>query len=700
MRHDPIKPGSSEAVPLGCALFAPRSVALVGASSDPGKHASLPQRYLKKHGFTGRIYPINLYRNEIFGDTAYPAVSVVPDRVDHAFIMVRTESVVGAVKDCISAGVTCATILTGGFAETGEAGRSLQREIKEIAEGRIRLVGPNSLGVINTHASMALSANEVLEQQTLKRGRTGLISQSGSLIGALLSRGQARGVEFSTIVSVGNEMDLGVGEIGELMIDDPNTDVILLFLETIRDRTRFSRMTRRAYASGKPVIAYTLGRSAQGQDLASSHTGALVGSGIAVAAFLRDNGVAHVENFETLLEAPFLFTRSKPLPGKRVCVLTTTGGGAALVIDNLGMKGIEVVPPGEKAVGRLFAKGIRIENKPLVDLTLAGTNATTYGAVLSEFVDTGECDAIIAVVGSSSQSRPDRAVSPIIESAKTSKKPIAVFLTPHAEKSLEMLQDAEIAVFRTPESCADAVGALLRWQTPREAIIMKPVSIDPKNGLSLLSALGIPSPETRIVRGDGDAAVEAVAAVKLAFPVALKILSADIAHKTEVGGVVLGIASFAALRDAAALMLRTVRRHAPSARIDGFEIQTMETGLVEALVGYRYDAQVGPTITLGSGGVLAELLKDVVTRVAPVSVTEAKAMIEEVRGLRIVTGYRSLPKGDVDALAKAVSVLSSLATFDNSSIREAEINPLLIKRDGEGVVALDILLVSDPETQP
>lgn len=697
MRHDSIKPGVPRDISLGRVLFSPHSVALIGASSDPNKHAGLPQRYLRKHGFTGRIYPINPGRSEIFGERAYPTVGSVPDHIDHALIMVRTESVVGAVKDCIAAGVPCATVLAGGFAEAGEAGQQLERELRDLAKGQIRLVGPNSLGIINTHASMALSANEVLEQQTLQRGRTGLISQSGSLIGALLSRGQARGVGFSTIVSVGNELDLGVGEIGELMIDDPNTDVILLFLETIRDSERFSHMARRAYKVGKPVVAYMLGRSMQGQELAQSHTGALAGSDAAAAAFLSDMGVARVENFETLLEAPFLFAKAKPLTGRRVCVLTTTGGGAALVIDNLGTRGIEVVPPGKTTVDRLAAKGVSIENKPLVDLTLAGTNAATYGAVLNEFLATGECDAVIAVVGSSSQSRPDRAVAPIVEAAKTSTKPIAVFLTPEAERSLWMLQAAGIAAFRTPESCADAVRALLRWRAPRVPVTAK--APDTTTGAALLAALRIPGPDAKIVRGDGDATAEKLTALALRFPVALKILSPDIAHKTEAGGVVLGISSPDALCKAARAMLRTVRQRLPDARIEGFEVQSMESGLAEALLGYRYDSQVGPMVTLGSGGVLAELIEDVVTRIAPVSVAEAREMIDEVRGLRVITGYRALPKGDVDALARAVSAFSAIGATKNSSVREAEINPLLIKREGEGVVALDILIVSDTETK-
>jgi acyl-CoA synthetase (NDP forming) len=680
---------------LAQALFSPRAVALVGASGEPGKHASLPQRYLKKHGFAGKIYPVNPTRQEIFGDPAFHSVQAIPGPVDHAFIMVRTASVLDAVRDCIAAGVPCATILTGGFAEAGEEGRALQQELRRAAEGRIRLVGPNSLGVINTRASLTLSANEVLENAPLAQGRTALISQSGSLIGALLSRGSARNVAFSTIVSVGNELDLGVGELGDMLVDDANTDVILLFLETIRNAAAIAAMARRAYAANKPVIAYTLGRSAIGQQLATSHTGALAGGGAAVAAFLRDNGIVHIDHFETLLEAAPLFATARPPVGKHVSVLSTTGGGAALVMDNLGLRGIDPVPPGAEVVTRLAAKGITIENAPLVDLTLTGTNAATYGAVLDEMLAAGAGDAVIAVVGSSSQSRPDRAVKPIVEAVGKSRKPIAAFLTPQADQSLRMLQEAGVAAFRTPEACADAVDALLRWQPPRRAPDVPAPSVAPdawQDGAKVLAALAIPTPQSVRLRPDD---LASIARLDIRFPVALKIVSPDIPHKTEAGGVALGIGSHAALKAAATDMLATVRERYPNARIEGLDVQTMETGLAEVLIGYRRDAQVGPTITVGSGGVLSELLRDVVTRVAPVSVDEAKEMIGQVRSLGVLRGYRSLPAGDIEALAKAISRLSSLALVTEGGLREAEINPVLVRREGEGIVALDVLLVPE-----
>jgi acyl-CoA synthetase (NDP forming) len=674
------------------ALFAPRSIALVGASADEAKHTSLPQRYLRRHGYDKPIYPVNPTRSEIFGERAYRTVADIGEPVDHAFIMVPNPAVLSAVKDCAAAGVRVATILTNGFAESGENGRALQEEVtREARKHGLRILGPNSLGVVSIADRTALSANEVLSLPRLEPGRYGLISQSGSLMGALLSRGEARGFGFSRIVSVGNESDLGVAEIGHFLIDDPHTDAILLFLETIRDAPGVAAMARRAFDARKPVLAFRLGRSALGATLAASHTGALTGDGRAIDAFLQDNGIVRVALLETLLELPTLLVGRRPASGKRVAALTTTGGGGGLVVDSLGERRVDIVAPDERVIRALKAKDIAIGSSPLIDLTLAGTNAATYGAVLAELLASPSCDLVVGVVGSSSQFRPDRAVEPIIAATRADpRKPIAVFLTPQADEAFALLHRNRVAAFLSPESCADAVRAYLDWREPRrsDAKPPDPGALAAAESRELLVALGIEHPpEMRI---DPERLDEADVS-RLTYPVVAKIASPDIAHKTEAGGVVLGIRSAEELKEACARMLATVRSRRPEARIDAIQVQPMEHGLAEVLVGYRRDPQVGPTITVGAGGILAEIYRDVAVRLAPVDHATAHAMIDEVRGLAPLRGYRSLPRGDLDALARAICALSSLAFLE--SVVEAEINPLLVKREGEGVVALDGLVV-------
>lgn len=694
---------------LAEALLQPQSVALIGASGDPGKHTSLPQRYLRKHGYRGRIHPINPSRSEIFGERAYPDVASVPGGVEHAYIMLPARLVPEAVRQCAAAGVRCATILSGGFAETGADGRVLQEEVAAAAAaGGLRVLGPNSLGIINTHAPLALSANEVLELPELAKGRIGLLSQSGSLLGALLSRGQARGIAFSTILSVGNEVDLGVADLAEMLIEDAQTDVITLFLETIRDPEALAAVARRAFAAGKPMVAFTLGRSALGQQLAASHTGAIAGTSAAVATFLRENAIVHVQMLETLLEMPALLRGRRPLSARRACVMSTTGGGGALLVDALGLRGIEAVPPGAATVARLAERGIAIANAPLIDLTLSGTNALTYGAVLEELIGSAACDAVVAVVGSSAQFRPDRAIEPIASLAEAMTKPVAVFMTPQADRSAVRLQEAGVAAFRTPEACADAIAALFAWRAPKAPCAALSPAAELARAVqapsaqrpgAVLHALRIAQARTFVLAPEAGAGGEVALPDAIAYPVVLKVLSPDIAHKTEAGGVALGIGDAAALRAALVAMAGTLAARRPHARIDGYEVQAMERGLAEVLLGYRDDPQVGPTITLGVGGVLSEVYRDAATRLAPIQPHDAREMIEEVRGLAPLRGFRALPRGDLAAVAEAASALSSLAVLDGRPVAEAEINPLLVRGEGDGAVALDMLILMKEEVR-
>ena len=351
---------------LAQAMFAPRSVALIGASGDATKSTSRPQRFLRRHGYAGRIIPVNPGRKEIFGEKAYPDLRAVPEPVDHAFIMVPTDSVAEAVAQCCERRVPVVTIFSDGFAETGEAGRRKQDELLRLARtSGVRLLGPNCIGLLDTHSHLALSVNAVLEKAVVNPGPVAIVSQSGSMMGGLMSRGTGRGIGFSRLVSVGNEVDLSVGEVTDIIVDDPETRVILLFMETIRDAERLAAAARRAYAAGKPVIVFKLGRSDVGVELATSHTGAMTGSDDSAQAFFRANGMLRVEQLETLFELPALVLGQRPAARHRVAVMTTTGGGAALVVDRLGVLGVEVVPPAEAVIAGLVQKGTRISRARL-----------------------------------------------------------------------------------------------------------------------------------------------------------------------------------------------------------------------------------------------------------------------------------------------------------------------------------------------
>jgi acyl-CoA synthetase (NDP forming) len=633
---------------LSQALFAPRSVALVGASGDAAKSTARPQRYLRKHGYAGKIFPVNPTRKEIFGEKAYTRVSDIAEAVDHAYILI--EGVEQAIEDCGRRGVAVASVFSGGFADAGPQGMRRQAELVALARSLgVRLLGPNSMGVIDVPGRLALSVNAVLEMDALPAGTTSIISQSGTMLGTLLSRGAARGLGFAKLVSVGNEADLSVGELVELLAADHDTRIILLFLETIRDAERLAGAVRSAHAAGKAVVAYKLGRSVLGEAAALSHTGALAGADAALDAFFRDCGVVRVDMLESLLEISPLLSGKRALDLKRpgrVTVVTTTGGGAASVVDRLGLRGVELAAP-------------------IMDLTMAASGQN-YAEALDK-ASASECDLVVACVGSSAQFHPHLAVEPIMNAPKG--KPVVAFFTPHAERSLALAAAASIPAFRTPEACADAVAAFLSWRSPRKAPAIALPGDLPQNPFDLLAALGIPIARWAIAEAPGFSHA-------LRYPVAVKLLEA---HKTERGGVALGVASSEELEKAA--------RKMGAARV---LVQEMQTGLAEAIVGYRDDPVVGPLVLVGAGGVLAEVYRDYALRIAPVGETEAAEMLEQVKGLAVIRGYRNLPRGDVRALARAVSALSRLALAEGRPVREAEINPLIVKADG--VVAVDVLV--------
>lgn len=683
---------------LGQALFSPRTVALVGASADAAKLASRPQRVLRKHGYTDTIIPINPGRSEINGDKAWPDIRSVPQKVDHAFIMVPAKAVPGVIEDCAAAGVRVATIFTAGFAETGDAGREVQQRMVETARaGGVRLIGPNCLGVVNVTGKAVLSANAVLERETLIPGSLSLVSQSGSMMGAIITRAQERGLGFSRLVSVGNECDVGVGELVDCMVDDPDTRCILLFLEAFRDAPRLGAAARRAFAAGKPVIAFKLGRSAVGRQIATTHTGAIAGADDVANAFFRDHGILRVETFEALFETAQLVTGYRPPKGKRVAVVTVTGGAAAMVVDRLGLSGIEVAAPTPQVIARLAAQGISISDAPLTDMPMGRAEGPVYPEILNALLESDHCDAVVAVQGSTASHKPESVRTRVL-AARLGGKPLANFLGPSANEALGILQQAGAAGFRTPESCADAVRAYCEWRAPlvhpraddatlaRLDAALRPLrgrAVNEHEAAGALAVLGVPFAESQVMQSGDDP-------VTIGFPVVAKILSADIPHKTDAGGVALGIQSREELHSAVDDMFSRIRSRQPQAKLDGVLVQRMEQGIGEVIVGYRHDPDAGPVVMVGVGGIMAELGGGHSVRLAPVNLETAREMIGEVPAFAMLKGYRNRPAGDLEALALVVHALSLLACATGQPVREAEINPLLVRTDG--VVAVDALL--------
>jgi acyl-CoA synthetase (NDP forming) len=522
------------------------------------------------------------------------------------------------------------------------------------------------------------------------------------MLGALITRAQERGLGFSRLVSVGNECDIGVGELVHLLVDDPRTHAILLFLEAFRDADVLAAAARRAYDARKPIIALKLGRSPIGRAVAATHTGALASGDDVDRAFFREHAIIRVEVLEALFETAQLVLGARPPTSGRVAVLTVSGGGAAMIVDRLGVAGVEVVPPPAALVARLAAQKIRIAHGALIDLPMGRADHGAYAAILAELMASDHCDVVVAVQGSAAAFTPE-VVRERILAAKRASKPLAVFIPPRAGPALDLLQTAGVAAFRTPEACADAVRAYCEWRAPAAAMQVADAARDRvcravrdagrgnrdvQDALRMLSAIGVACAPSQVIRSGRER-------VELPFPVAVKILARDISHKSDVGGVALDVPDPQALEQAAERIIERIRVTAPHARGTGLLVQTMERGLAEVIVGYRRDRDVGPLIMVGVGGTFTEVWTGHAVRLAPVGTAAALEMIGQVPGLASIRGFRNRQSGDLHALAHVIHTLSLLALAESPRVLEAEINPLVVRE--RGTIAVDARISIEAE---
>lgn len=686
-------------------LIAPSRVAIIGASGDHSKTAGRPAHYLSQHGFGGEVFLVNPRYQAIDDRRCYPSVDALPETPDVGLIVLGVERVADAVRDLARRGTPAAIVLSGGYAEVGEVGRLRQEELRRAA-GAMRLLGPNSMGVVNISTGLTLSPSSSLELKPLQLGHIGLVSQSGGVLGSLLSRATARGVGFSKLVATGNEADLDVLDILEYLLQDDETNVIALYLEGLRNPGRFRALAQQAAEHGVPIVVHKVGRSDAGARSAVSHTGALAGADELYDALFEQLGVYRTRTFGELIDVPAALASGRRMTGNRLAILTSTGGAGVLVADSCGVLGLETPPPDEPTRQRLaqvlVGEGAVPDRNP-VDVTLAGLKSEILSEATAALLDSPTYDAAVIIVGASGLANPDLAAGSIVASLSSSDKPVLAYVSPYAPSILQHLNQRGVPTYDTPEGCAAALAALHRYaaspapgagaSTPVGALPpalhhLPHGALNEYEAKRLLADFGIPAVRETIAATPVEAG--AVAA-SFGERVVLKILARDLTHKSDVGGVDVGVAA-EAVADRATAMVANVRRQRPDLHLDGLLVQE-QIGGIEMIVGVRRDPQLGAAILVGAGGVTAELLGDTAIRLTPVDFDTAQSMIASLKSAPLLRGYRGRPAADVDALARCIVALSNLAEALGDRLLEAEVNPLFVLPQGQGARAADALVI-------
>ena len=693
-------------------FFSPRSIALIGASRDLDKIPGRLLSMLRKNEFPGAIYPVNPNYGDIDDLKCYPSIGAVGQPIDLAIVIIPARSVLAALQECAKAGVKNAVIISSGFAEEGGDSAGMQDAIVALAKKTgMRISGPNAEGFYSEVQRVAATFSPTVDIKPgephliATKRRIGIVAQSGGIGFAIKHRAKALGIAISYVVSAGNECDLGAGEFLEYMVQDSSTDVILLFIEGIRDTEKFLAAARRAAETGKPVIVTKVGRSGAGERAAASHTASMAGWSAAYDAVFAKYGFIVSNDLDEAVTIAAVLTTS-PLPtGDRVAVLTVSGGAGIWGADSVSMQGLQVpeLPESMQAEIRALLPSYGAARNP-VDVTAQGVHSGGLQKSIDLLNASDEIDAILVVLSLSSDTRvlfKRSELKPVIDAQN---KPIVFYsytlpsnfarielaasgvvvlsgLTHVAVALRQLVQRARFKL--APSSAAESsVGNL----TGRIAS----TSLSEYDSKLLLRDAGIALPQEILVT---EKAVLDDAIARAGFPLVMKIQSRDIPHKSEVGGVRVNISTRDDAVTAYHSILESARHHRPDAAIQGVLISPMARKGVEIIIGTMQDATFGPMIMVGLGGITTELFRDVIYRPAPVSASEASGMLGELKAAPLLNGFRGTAKADVPALAELISQLSQLAARHSRDIAEIEINPVLAHSVGEGVTIVDALVV-------
>lgn len=692
-------------------LLRPESVAIVGASQNLESISGRPLKLLRRFGFKGRLYPVNPKYDEIGGLACYRDLPSLPEVPDVVLIGVRAGIVPEIVEQCNALGVPFAVIFSSGFAES-EDFEGQDKLMAAVQRGPTRVLGPNCQGLVNFVAGIPLSFSASLDTGKRPEGHVAYVSQSGAFGFASFAMAAERGVGFRYVVTTGNQSDLDVVDFGEAFLDDPQVRLLVLYLEGIKKGSRLIGLLKKAKAKDIPVAVLKVGGSPTGQEAAKSHTAAVTGDKTVWETVLRQYGAIEINDVEDIVDFGKVFGAFPKVPGNRLGILTTSGGAGIIMADRAWENGLEVPELSEKVRQRIesFIPSFGSSRNP-VDLTAQVINEPEgFSECVKAVLESPEADMVVVVLSMITGSSGEKLVDDLIELSSRARKPLAVCWlidTEHGGALLSRLRDAGIALFQSPRRCARALSRLVEGETSAgdeeclpergekepflDFLPETPTEYDAKR---LLAEYGVSVTSERLCTSLAEALG---AAEEIGYPVALKIMSPDIIHKTEAGIVSLNLKSEEELRNAYGRLLERARKAVPDANIQGVLIQEMVSGGAECMIGVKRDPLFGPVVVAGLGGIYVEILQDLALRHAPVDRRTALAMLADLKGYPLLTGARGQSRLDIESLAETIVRISTLAC-NEENLQELDVNPIFVFEEGEGVKAVDAVVVRRNDT--
>jgi acyl-CoA synthetase (NDP forming) len=703
------------------AFFLAKRIAVIGASSDASKIGGRPVHLLRKHGYGGDIYPINPNAVEVQGLRAYPRLADTPQAPDLAIVAVPAAMAVQAVRECGDRGVRAVVVLSSGFAEAGPQGAAWQTEMRTLAQRhRMRLLGPNCLGTLGVAERAIGSFSVALEDHFPQPGGIGIVSQSGNIGSYTLQLLVRRGAGISRMITTGNEAEIDLADGIAALARDPATNVILCCMETCRDGDRLREALAIARDHRTPVIVLKIGATEQGQAAAASHTGALAASDAVIDAVFRRHGALRVRSHEDLVEIGLAVSQLLPdrLPVKPAVTLVAASGGFGIMMaDAMSVAGLAMPPLAQATRDRIRAAlpGAMPNNPVDASAQLSSRPEILFEVLSALQEDPGQSTTVLflSLALYSARLRDIYLEALARLRAAYPQRPLVIISSGPADP-VARIQALGIPVFSSIDAAARGIDALVRLASlqdgegppaptaddadtadtadPADTAARLPENAfrDEHAAKQVLIAAGFEVPRECRAH-DADAAVRA--AESIGYPVVLKIVSEDIPHKTDAGGVALNLNDAMAVRNAYARILASVASHAPHARLDGVLVAPMLRGGIELIAGISRDPVFGPVVMVGMGGIYAEVLRDVALQPAPVSEEQAQAMIRSLRLYPLLDGARGQAPADVEAAARTVARLSDFACRHRDQVAEIDLNPILVRPRGQGVAILDALIV-------